>query len=374
MRTATLLAGLALWVTAVQAQDAKRTHVGAETCAACHPKQSAAHSRSAHAGALRRAKNHELASEFLSAARSRDGEWSYEFARDADGTLTVRLASTESSTTKEVEWAFGSGFQAVTFVSQLDEDAYVEHHLSYYPRESRFGITPGHHERAIETTEEALGVRYETFSRGSEIMRCFGCHSTGPLALGEEFTLVPAELGVRCESCHGPGSEHLSAVQAGEPERAREVIDNPGRLEPKALMDYCGGCHRPPASDGETIDWRDPWNVRHQPVYLSRSACFQESPSGLACMTCHDPHEPLSRDASHYTAQCTSCHDTSARLPSASCSSEEGCASCHMPAVQPQNELTFHNHWIGVYGEGERFTPRAAKDSRISTANSSEGP
>lgn len=61
-------------------------------------------------------------------------------------------------------------------------------------------------------------------------MRCFQCHSTGPLALGDGFTLRPRELGVRCEACHGPGRSHVQAVASGELEQAIAVIRNPARL------------------------------------------------------------------------------------------------------------------------------------------------
>ena len=31
-----------------------------------------------------------------------------------------------------VEWAFGAGGQAVTFVTRIDKDCYLEHFYSYY--------------------------------------------------------------------------------------------------------------------------------------------------------------------------------------------------------------------------------------------------
>jgi hypothetical protein len=29
-----------------------------------------------------------------------------------------------------------------------------------------------------------------------------------------------------------------------------------------------------------------------------------------------------------------------------------------MPAVRPQQELVFHNHWIGVYGASDALRPQ----------------
>jgi hypothetical protein len=118
------------------------------------------------------------------------------------------------------------------------------------------------------------------------------------------------------------------------------------------LNQFCGKCHRQPAAAGEAIKWSEAWNVRHQPLYLDQSACFRKSSGSLSCLTCHDPHSPLVRDDAFYNAKCEECHDT---RPQA-CSTN--CVSCHMPRVSPQAYLRFANHWIGVYGEGDKLKPK----------------
>jgi molybdopterin synthase catalytic subunit len=161
------------------------------------------------------------------------------------------------------------------------------------------------------------------------------------------------------ESCHGPGQAHVELLRKGSPAAARQAIGNPKRLAASDLMRFCGECHRPPASESVAIDWSDPWNVRHQPLYLTESACFKNSPGGLTCMQCHDPHSPLrSNDAAYYNARCGSCHSAASHPPAEVCRAEPGCASCHMPAVRPQPELAFHNHWIGVYQAGNPLQPQ----------------
>jgi hypothetical protein len=257
-----------------------------------------------------------------------------------------------------IEWAFGAGQQAVTFVSQLDEDNYVELRTSYYP-DGGLASTPGHQNHTPQSLEEALGVRYKTFSPRSEILSCFGCHSTGLPSLGEGFAIEPAELGVRCESCHGAGRKHSELIAAGKAGAAREAIGNPARLAAAEQMKFCGECHRPPASGDAAIDWGDPWNVRHQPLYLVESACFLKSPGGLTCMHCHDPHGPLRRnDAAYYNGRCATCHTAGKNPPAEICKAGEDCSACHMPAVKPQRELTFHNHWIGIYAKADPLRPQ----------------
>jgi hypothetical protein len=353
-----------LWIALIApaaADDAD--YLGAAACAACHRTQYESQTRSGHARALSPAAEHPLASRLEGIETRLDGSFQYGMER-AGNTLLFHVRQDDAARRQEaarqqvVDWAFGAGDQAVTFVSRVDEDFYAELRTSFYPRLG-LALTPGHQNQHPTGVSEALGVRYRIFSPRSEMLSCFGCHSTGLPSLGEDFAIRPAELGVRCESCHGAGRRHSELIAQGELGAARSVIGNPSRLEASAQMEFCGQCHRPPASDGVAIDWSDAWNVRHQPVYLTRSRCFQESAGGLTCKSCHDPHEPLRRnDAAFYNEKCVTCHSAASRAPAEVCRSEPGCASCHMPAVRPQTELVFHNHWIGVYEASDALRPQ----------------
>jgi hypothetical protein len=352
---------IALWGPAAVADEAG--YLGAAACAACHRTQYDSQTRSGHARSLSPAMKHPLAARFEGIETRLDGSFQYGIERVEDALLfRVRQGETvpqqETVRQQVVDWAFGAGQQAVTFVSRLDEDHYVELRTSFYPQVG-LALTPGHHSQHPTDVSEALGVRYKIFSPRSEILSCFGCHSTGMPSLGENFEIRPAELGVRCESCHGAGRQHSELIAQGELEAARRAIGNPSRLEASAQLEFCGQCHRPPASDGVAIDWSAAWNVRHQPVYLTQSRCFQESAGSLTCKSCHDPHEPLRRnDAAFYNEKCSACHSAASRPPAEVCRSEPSCASCHMPAVRPQPELVFHNHWIGIYEAGDALRPQ----------------
>ena len=274
-------------------------YAGSEACRACHPSQFAAQSKTAHARALAAA------------------------AEGAPG-----------------QWAFGAGEQAITYVSQLDEEWYIEHGLSYYAKTKSMALTPGH--------TSPGGVRYRIFDPAADILHCFQCHSTGPLALGAGGKIQPSEPGVRCESCHGAGAAHVKASGA------RAAIQNPGRLTAAGLNQLCGSCHRKPPSALEDTDWTDAWNTRHQPVYFSQSACLRKSRGALSCVTCHPPHEPLSRVAADYGKRCAGCH---AAVRHRSPLGAKSCIDCHMPAVRVRPELRFTNHWIGVYAKDAVLRP-----------------
>jgi predicted CXXCH cytochrome family protein len=195
-------------------------------------------------------------------------------------------------------------------------------------------LTPGHRTTA--------GERYRTFDPDAAILRCFQCHSTGPLRLGPGFKIEPSEAGVQCESCHGPGAGH--------------AVRNPKKLAAAEVNNLCGSCHRKPAAAGDDTDWTNPWNTRHQPLYLDQSACFLKSKGALSCLTCHPAHTAAVRKAADYDQTCTGCHKAPKHRTAIA---SRACVTCHMPAVEPQPNLRFANHWIGVYAAGKPLRPIA---------------
>lgn len=197
-------------------------------------------------------------------------------------------------------------------------------------------------------------MTYRTFDPDASILRCFQCHSTGRLGLSDSRAIEPAEPGVRCESCHGPGAGH--AAKPG-----RDNIRNPAKLNAEEINDLCGQCHRMPPVHGVATNFSNPWNVRHQPVYFSQSACFLKSGGKLSCISCHHPHESRKALAD---AKCAECHDKPKHAVNIS---SRSCVTCHMPAVNPSPLLRFTNHWIGVYQlTGPRANPLRPVQKRAS--------
>lgn len=85
--------------------------------------------------------------------------------------------------------------------------------------------------------------------------QCLRCHVTGgqprPEADGVAMASRAAEIGIGCESCHGPGEEHVRrmgspirryAAHLFEGQRDLAIL-NPARLDPRASSEVCGQCH-----------------------------------------------------------------------------------------------------------------------------------
>ena len=303
---------------------------------------------------------HPLADSFTpSATLQRPPNFHFRFGRTPQG-IQVQADDSKYLTKLPVDWAFGAGTHAVTFVGKASDELYIEHSFTYYSDSQSFDITPQHEGLPAKTLHEAMGQAFKIQGPGRTIQDCFQCHSTGPVSVSPNQEIQVTEPGVRCEVCHGPGNAHVQAVRRGDLTQARKLIQNPKALTGGELNRSCGTCHRFPEGSLRTVVWDDPWNVRHQPPYFEQSQCFQKSSGAFSCRTCHNLHENLRRnDAAYYRQICSSCHDRNAPSPKAICKSQESpdCTRCHMPAVAVSSHLKFKNHWIGVYLNGATLKP-----------------
>src|SRR5207248_6904446 len=82
-----------------------------------------------------------------------------------------------------VHWAFGAGDQAVTFVTRVNEEWYLEHYLTYYSALRSFAPTPGQEALSAATLPQAMGTLYKVLDPDVGIRGCFECHSTGPVSV-----------------------------------------------------------------------------------------------------------------------------------------------------------------------------------------------
>jgi predicted CXXCH cytochrome family protein len=344
-------------------------YVGSKVCSECHPGEAALHASSGHSMTLTPAGRQPL-SRRLNGRTVMDPEqpdvlWSYRL-RDSQ----LHLARQARGKTEEciLEYAFGSGHHATTFVSVIDPKipAILEHRLTYYTQRDALGVTPG---------QIAVPPPPWITPRGGALpadisRRCFQCHTTQIAAHGDqsidEPTMIP---NVTCERCHGPGRAHVAAARTGLSDVDLALPFGPKQWTAEGLHSLCGACHRHPAdSEPEAIRPDEIYLARFQPVGLMQSRCYLESGGSFSCVTCHDPHARASTDRTAYNAICLRCHtgdaeaDTHAPAGGATVgrsgspcprSPRVGCVDCHMPRVDAGQFYLVSDHWIRVRTPGQ---------------------
>jgi len=257
-----------------------------------------------------------------------------------------------------VRFVMGSGDRGLTPVGVQPDGTFRELRLSHYP--VGWDLTTGQ-EPEPESPDLFLGRELSESAR----RRCLSCHTTNFRHSGTGTGPTLVDRGIGCEACHGPGGNHLAAIEAGFPELA---IQRPKAVQGAAIVELCGRCHQPPG-DKPVGPPDDPATVRFQAATLVRSACYTRSGQGLDCVTCHNPHHDAVEDASFYEATCLACHDASAqpqdrdhatamsrlafiepedRVPCPT-NPATGCIDCHMPPVAGAMLHTeFTDHHIRV--------------------------
>jgi tetratricopeptide (TPR) repeat protein len=335
--------------------------VGSARCAKCHSTIHQAQQSSRHARTFFRAdelKDLELPAPSF-ADPGRPGV-AHNLERAAGGPVQQKTQIDGKILSAVVVYAFGSGDRGLTLVGRDDHGQYHELRLSRYSAHDapHWNVTAGQSDSPSKTVE-FLGRPLDE----DGVRRCLLCHVTSPRSILESSGPCATDRAIGCEKCHGPGGNHLLAIEAEFPDRA---IVQPSMASGARLVKMCGQCHSP--RGGEVLP-EDPASVRFQATTLTWSRCFAESQNELDCMTCHDPHRNASTDLRHYETKCLNCH-RSASPPAGRAADEgrgtksspglartkcpvnpaSGCITCHMPAVKDAvPHSTFTDHDIRVH-------------------------
>ena len=217
---------------------------------------------------------------------------------------------------------------------------------------------------------------------------CAKCHSVAAKPGLEEdgsYSTQVAELGIACESCHGPGEPHIAFQRSrqdrtmGKEERelpARDPIVNPEKLSHDLSSQICAQCHSNyreadfekwlaagsdylPGQDLETQvtmhrfglketqtdyadgHWMDGTARTGGDEYLGmiQSPCYTQGE--LSCLSCHSLHNyasPIDQMIPHSdeNESCLKCHESMRNDIGRHTHHEEDssgslCINCHMP-------------------------------------------
>lgn len=332
--------------------DLDSDYVGWQRCAECHDEQAQSHVQSGHSHTFALTRDSAVAQSLCGRSiKESDDYGRFEYSCDDEG-LMVGLPERYRGRLFPLDFAFGSGKHAVTFFTLLpgptgEKTVGVEHRLTWYSSDSALDVTP-----AQEDLKPGEHVQYfGRVIRDEDLLRCIDCHTTA----GEivDHRLVHVIPNVQCEECHGPGRAHVAAAEAEDEDRLLQTIAKPGSASDEVAL--CGRCHRMPDEIAPDRLKRYPNSlVRFQPVGLLQSRCSTETPGGLACTTCHNPHEPAGSvsDADHEQT-CLKCHSGSEQSV-CPVSPATDCITCHMPSIDLVRGISFHDHWIRVRSDKSR--------------------
>jgi hypothetical protein len=334
-----------------------REFAGNAACAKCHSRMTASQETTPMARTLMRAADADVLHSH-SDLSFRNGKYLYQIkAKDAAAQLIV--TDGERTIAADLVWAFGTGKLGQSYLF-LQDGAYRESRVTYFSSLRNLHFTPT---RALLSPRDLA----EAMSRpvdNSELLRCFSCHSLGA-NVGGQLDTSKATMGVTCEACHGPGLKHVQAMEASQlqqgigDEEGRQLILNPGSLSPGDSVDFCGSCHGT-WWDVKLTHMVGIANVRAQAYRLLSSRCWGNGDARLTCIACHNPHEPLSKEASNYDSKCLACHVNSPPAkpdknhPGAGCPvATKDCITCHMPKIDiPDMHTAFADHLIRVVRPG----------------------
>ncbi len=276
--------------------------------------------------------------------------------RDSSGVILVSRA-------EQMSIAIGSGKRGKTFLTH-DSGRLFQSPVTWYSTSKQWDLAPGysnrnlHFERRI--THECVTCHVGRVNVGQGDVDCFG----DPPFL---------EFGIGCESCHGPGREHIAfrhAAQAGDQKlELLDPITNPSKLSTEKREAICNQCHLPTSHrilrygrlhtdfrPGDSL--HDIWVtliqatgvdssgstevVSHVPQ-MHASRCYQATNGKLGCNSCHSPHGvPTEKDKTDfYRSRCLNCHESKGHQCVESESSRrptnDSCIVCHMPRLDANN-------------------------------------
>lgn len=202
---------------------------------------------------------------------------------------------------------------------------------------------------------------------------CSGCHNTGTQInydkSTDSFKTTWSDLGVACESCHGPGSKHLAAKKGHE----SSTIVNPAKIpDPTLAAMVCGSCHirgtSPDGKYGYPYGYKpgDQLNFmfnkkpklhpddsskanRQQYIDWKKSGHARE---GIVCWDCHYSHRKGNANKFQTklpgSSLCRSCHQVESKGVHG-IHSVNNCVGCHMPPVGKRaTKGDVHSHQFKV--------------------------
>ncbi len=342
----------------IASETSQGGYAGSQTCSTCHKETAATQITTAMANTWRGAVPAGLPGQLDAQKQEGSGAPLLYRVRRAGSRLEYSVKMPDgTSVTLPVQAVVGGKRHGFSFLDRiervdgipLERAALIEGRYAYNSPHTGLVLSPGFEPEKPHNLEDALGrVLSPAFEQ-----KCLTCH-------GEPNTLGAGKLGgVRCESCHGPASDHVASV-TGRDAQKRVVI--PANLNRERSLEICAQCHT--GLSNQTDPLPDDLLVSSQVPALSNSECFIQSGEALGCTDCHNPHQDSPRVVDTSVQTCLRCHSQSIEQHASICpvNARGECIGCHMPSIQ-QGSFLMTDHWIRVHPEQGIKT--AAHDEKL---------
>jgi tetratricopeptide (TPR) repeat protein len=321
-------------------------YTGAESCRRCHASNYESQQSSRHAQTFHDRWDGPTSSgsedKIVDPARPRV----HHRLKDDGGATTLETTVADRTYSAIVQFVVGSGNHGQTLMVKDGDGQFRESRISYQPARDRWSKTINH----SDSPPEALDYLGRAVS-AEGVWSCVHCHATTASAKLSPSPIRPHDRSIGCERCHGPGGNHIKAVELGLDEVA---IATPSLATAAEVTNLCAECHREPSPGAFT---NSPSFIRFQAPTFMKSRCYVESGT-FSCVSCHNPHKDAETSPAVYEAVCLRCHSTTGPTPSSPRAEEKAglaaicpvnptkdCLSCHMPKIPkavPGAEFTDH--------------------------------
>lgn len=379
--------------------SAPATYVGRTQCARCHQAQDTAWQGSHHDLAMQDATPATVLGNFDGATFTYNGITSRFTVRD--GKYVVRTDGPDGQLADfTVAYVFGV-YPLQQYLIGLPGGRYQALSIAWDARPRAQGGQRWYHLYPGEKVTHDDVLHWTKFSQNWNA-QCATCHSTnlrkGYDRASNTYTTTWSEMDVSCESCHGPGSAHVTWADRRQGSATAVPVDvagmgltvtlrerrnvewamqmstgiaqrRPAAGSARAELEICAPCHSRRAERMDAHVPGQPFLMSYRPSLLSEGlyradgqmqdevynyGSFLQSKmhaAGVTCSDCHDPHSLKQKATGN--AVCSQCHlpstfDVSRHHGHKVGSPGASCVSCHMPTETYMGVDARHDHSFRV--------------------------
>ena len=349
-----------LTITGTAINSSDNAYLGSNSCAGCHTEAFQNWQGSHHDQAMQHATAATVKGDFNNSLFEAPGN-SALFSKKADG-FYARLAGTDGQVSEhKILYTFG------TEPLQQYLVAFPDGRLQQLPVAWNTLTNQWFDPQPELLAQPGEWVHWSEGAKNWNSM-CADCHSNNveknfDIASNSYSTTV-TELDVGCESCHGPGRDHVAAVSSADFNATLDKLHISMRVgeDSQAVVDQCGRCHarrqqlttKFEHGSSQLLDHYLP-QLLTPPTYHSDGQILDEVfvygsfvqskmyHSGVGCVDCHQPHSvKLKAEGNQLCVGCHSSeqfdtpkhHHHSANLTQPLDSRQtlgSQCIDCHMP-------------------------------------------